>query len=318
MDLRQLRYFIAIVEAGSFSKAATRLNIAQPALSLHVRNMETELGTELLLRTPHGVRPTEAGVTLAESARGILAQFEATRRAILDSNEEPSGEVLLGFPTTISQHLSVPLIVETRRRYPKIQLRVTEAMSGFILEWMLDKRIDIGLLYIPVNERNLRSNRMLVEELCLFGAAGGENGALPADGSAVSLDDVARLPIILPSSGHGLRALIEEHLAEESVPLDTIIEVDSYASIKELVSYGLGYSILPVAAVADEVAAGRFRTWPIGTPPMSRSVYMVRHSDRASSKAAAAVEALCRSVLRDLVSSGRWHAQLLPETEPGT
>lgn len=95
MDLRQLRYFVTIVEMGSFSRAAHRLRVAQPALSQHVRNMELDLGVELLFRSPQGVRPTEAGETLVRHARLILGQMEVAREAVRRGQAEPEGEVRL-------------------------------------------------------------------------------------------------------------------------------------------------------------------------------------------------------------------------------
>ena len=126
MDLRQLRYFIAIVEQGSFSKAAEVLNVAQPALSLHVRNMEVELGSPLLFRSPQGVVATEAGEILLRNARIIIDQFSIARHEIQGHEAEPSGEVRVGLPGTISQILSVPLIIEARKQFPKIKLRIAD------------------------------------------------------------------------------------------------------------------------------------------------------------------------------------------------
>ena len=90
MDLRQLRYFVAIVQCGSISRASLQLNIAQPALSLHVRNMEADLGLPLLFRTPQGVQPTEAGLILLRNARLIIEQFEQAQREIRGSAAEPT------------------------------------------------------------------------------------------------------------------------------------------------------------------------------------------------------------------------------------
>ena len=138
MEFRQLRYFATIVEQGSLSKAS--LNIAQPALSTHVRNMVLELCAMLLLREPHGARPTAAGKTLFEHARAIMDRTEQARREIADQRAEPSGEVRLGLPGTIGQVVSVPLILAVRERYPKVKLCVAEAMSGFVLEWVKEGR----------------------------------------------------------------------------------------------------------------------------------------------------------------------------------
>lgn len=322
MDLRQLRYFIAIVEEGSFSRAALSLRIAQPALSLHVRNMEADLGATLLLRTSQGVQPTETGLILLGQARSIVAQFEAVQQEIREHGSAPSGEVRLGLPGTISQMLSVPLVLEARRRYPEIRLRVAEAMSGYVLEWLRDGRIDLALLYIPVDDRGFKSYAVLSEDLCLIGPApegtqtpaGGSDTPDPAlAGACVPFAEICRLPLILPSTGHGLRSLIDGAVAANGPALEPVVDIDSYSGIKKLVAHRLGYSILPQSAVAREVEQGTLRAWTITEPPLNRMVHMVHPFDRPLTKAALAVEGLCRSVLAEMVASGEWPARPVGE-----
>lgn len=310
MDIRQLRYFVAIVEAGSFSKAAATLRVAQPALSLHVRNMEGELGTELLQRTPQGVFATDAGQILLQRARGIIAEFEATKRIVADHENEPAGEVCLGLPGTIGEMVCVPLVLETRRRYPKVRLKVSEAMSGFVLEWLYDGRVDLGLLYTSVDERGLRSVPILREELRLFASADAQGSGVPEAGS-VALERLCELPLVLPGPGHGLRSLVEDEVSRLGLQLSAVYEVDSYTAIKDLVAQGLGASILPLNALARDIEAGRFRAAPIGDPPLSRLVHLVQPFDRSASRAAAAVAGLAQQVLTDLVREGRWQASLV-------
>ena len=306
MDLRQLRYFVAIVEQGSFSKAAATLNVAQPALSLHVRNMEADLGTALLFRSPQGVMATEAGEILLRNARIIIDQFSIAQEEIRGHEAEPAGEVRLGLPGTISQILSVPLIIAARKRYPKIKLRIAEAMSGFITEWIRESRVDIAVLYIPVEDRVLTSYPVLTEELCLLGPVTPmEDVKTPAFGQ-VTLKQVAPLPLILPSSSHGLRELLEREASAGNLDLNTVIDVDSYGNIKELVEKGMGYSILPFNAIAREVRAGRLRSWRISKPELKRDVHLVHPADRPMTNAVSAIEALCRDTLLELAATGQW------------
>ncbi|MDZ7601931.1 MAG: LysR substrate-binding domain-containing protein [Hoeflea sp.] len=314
LDLRQLRYFVAIVENGSFSKAAAMLNVAQPALSLHVRNMEADLGTQLLFRSPHGVQPTEAGEILLRNARIIIDQFAFATEEIRGHEAEPTGEVRLGLPGTISQILSVPLIIAARKRYPRIKLTIAEAMSGFITEWIRETKIDLAVLYIPVQDRTLASRPVLSEELCLLGPVGAMQGVkAPADGP-IAYRQVAELPLILPSVNHGLRELLEGVAAKSRLPLNTVIDVDSYGNIKELVEEGMGYSILPFNAIAREVQDGRLRHWPIRKPELQRDVYLVHASGRPMPNAVTVIEALCREILLGLVETGRWRgARALPQ-----
>lgn len=381
MDIRQLRYFAAIVEKGSFSRAAEFLRVAQPALSLHVRNMEADLGTSLLIRTPRGVEPTEAGAILLRHAHTILDQLAVARDEVRGHGNDPAGEVRLGLPGTIGEILAVPLITAVHRRYPRIRLRIAEAMSGFVLDWMREGRIDLGVLYNPAAEHRIITEALLEERLVFFGpaagggtgsdgtggdgagggtggaaagdrragdvapghaagrgaaledgasgaapggaaavqggalcggdAAGGngtgsEAGTLPPPGTPLRLAEVLRQPLILPGEGHGLRALIARHAAAAGIPLDTVIDVDSYGNIKALVAQGMGWSVLPANAVARELRAGALAGWPIAEPPLSRTVHLAYPADRPVTGAVAAVLNQARETLRELARSGRW------------
>lgn len=315
MDVRQLRYFVTIVEVGSFSKAAHRLRVAQPALSQHVRNMEIDLGVDLLFRSPQGVRPTEAGETLVRHARLILGQMEVAREAVRRGQMEPEGEVRFGLPGTVSQMLCVPLISAARRRYPKIRLRVAEAMSGFVLDWLREGKIDLGVLYRSVNDRSLQARHVLSEDLRLLGPAEPMDKPHPPSGP-VPFSALADLTLILPSHGHGLRDLIEERAQTEGARLRTVIDIDTYGQIKLLVQGGLGYSILPAAALRAEVHKGLLKSWPMGQPVLSRDLHLVRPNDRPLPSAVRAIEELAHATLVQLVRDGAWPATLATQTEP--
>ncbi|MGD9863892.1 MAG: LysR substrate-binding domain-containing protein [Pseudodonghicola sp.] len=308
MDIRQLRYFIAIVEQGSFSRAAAMLHVAQPALSLHVRNIEADLGTQLLFRSPKGVVPTEAGEILLRNARIILDQLAITEEEVRGHESDPAGVVRLGLPGTISEILSVPLIIAARSRYPRIQLRIAEAMSGFVLEWMRDARIDLAVIYRKVNDNGLATVELLEEELVFFAPAHGlaEGGDLPAAGARIGLAQVADLPLILPGEAHGLRLLLDQHASAAGVDLNVAIEVDSYTNIKELVAAGFGCSVLPLNAVSREVAAGSLVSWRIGDPPIRRSAHLAYPVERPMTNAVTAIRDLAQELLRELARNGSW------------
>lgn len=306
MDVRQLRYFVAIVESGSISKAAQRLNVAQPSLSLHIRNMEADLGVPLLFRTPQGVQATEAGEILLRNARTIVSHFEEAECEIRGSGLEPAGEVRLGLPSSIAQVLGVPLVLAARTELPKVKLRIAEAMSGYVLDWLRLGRVDLGLLYAFVEDRGLRSIGLLSEALHLFGLPGDPDAAgLPPPGTSVPVTTLAGLPLILPSPGHGLRDLIEERAASEGTRLAAAIEIDAYGAIRTLVERGLGFSVLPAHAIRRETDAGTLLAWPF-EPAFLRTVHLVEPTDRPLPQAVRAVEALCRRTLKELVASGAW------------
>ena len=230
-----------------------------------------ELGAALLFRRPQGVIATEAGKVLLHHARIVINQLSIAQEEIKGQQTEPSGEVSLGLPATISQILSVPLIMEARKRYPKVKLRIAEAMSGFVLDWMRNDQVDLAIVYVPVSEKSVTSLPVLTEELWLLGPA----AEISRTSSEIaSFSAAAQLPLILPSPNHGLRILLEKEAATRSLSLNTTIEMDSYVNIKELVEQGLGYSILPFnsigVAVHENYIGGRWQgsqtTLPVINP----------------------------------------------------
>lgn len=315
MDLRQLRYFTAIVEQGSFSKAATKLRVAQPALSQHLRHMEDELGIALLHRGTRGVLPTEAGERLLERARSILAEFAELRDGVRGEAATPGGEVRIGLPGTVSEQFSVPLIEAARERYPAVRIRIAEAMSGFVLDWLRRGDVDLAVIYSTSDPKGLGIHHILTEELCLFGVPGLDGISVPAGGS-VGLAEAAALDLILPGPGHGLRDQIDEAAAGLNATIQPAIEIESYGQIKRLAERGLGYGILPRMAVSEQERAGIFRTWRIENPSLHRKVYLAYSTERPIPAAARAIGQLSWEILRGLVTSETWIASLGEDGDP--
>jgi DNA-binding transcriptional LysR family regulator len=201
MDLRQLKYFVAIARHGSFSKAANHLRIAQPALSQHVRNMEDELGLPLLHRLARGVVTTEAGERLLVRANAILSDFDALPDFVRGEAEAPAGPVHLGLPGTVSEILALPLIETALERYPLVQIRVAEAMSGFVLEWLRRGEIDLAVIYSEAPPSGVRTVPLLSEQLHLFAAPSLAEG-MPESGTEIGVDPALGLARVA-GSGRG-------------------------------------------------------------------------------------------------------------------
>lgn len=314
MDLRQLRYFSKVVESGSFSKAANQLHVAQPALSQHVRHMEEELGVTLLHRGAQGIQPTEAGDRLFKRAKRILAEFAEIGDAVRGEAIAPRGDVRFGLPGTVSELLAAPLIEAARARYPDVRIRVVEAMSGYILDWLKRGDVDLAMIYSTSDPRGLAVHHGLSEEICLFAAPGAE-GEDDLPGKAVSLAQAARLPVVLPGPGHGLRELVEETASAARVAVNPAVEIDSYSQIKKLVARGLGYGILPRMAVDREAEAGKFRIWRFAEPAITRKVYLAYSTERPLLTAPRAIGQLSWDILRGLVRDGQWTAELSDESQ---
>jgi LysR family nitrogen assimilation transcriptional regulator len=312
MDLRQLRYFAKVVESGSFSKASNQLHVAQPALSQHVRHMEEELGVVLLHRAASGVKATEAGERLMEHARRILAEFAQINDSVRGEAIAPRGLVRFGLPGTVSEQMATPLIEAAKIRYPEINIRVVEAMSGYILDWLKKGDLDLAMIYSTSDPRGLVVHHALSEEICLFSSVATATNASLAS-RAVTLAEAAALPLVMPGPGHGLRQLIDDTALAQSVTINPAIEIDSYSQIKQLVVRGLGFGILPRMAVHRESMDGLFRVWTFDGPPISRKVYLAYSAERPLPKAPRAIAQLAWEILRQLVRDSVWTAELSHE-----
>jgi LysR family nitrogen assimilation transcriptional regulator len=309
MDLRQLRYFAQVVQSGSFSRAANQLHVAQPALSQHVRHLEEELGVVLLHRSSQGVKPTEAGERLMLHAKRILADFAEITDSVRGKAVTPRGVVRFGMPGTVGEILAVPIIEAAKERYPEIRIRVVEAMSGYVLDWLKRGDLDLAMIFATSDPRGLVVNHCLSEEICLFAIP---KLAVDSDLSAgtISLADAGQLPLIVPGLGHGLRELIESVAADKGVDIVPAIEIDSYAQIKKLARRGLGFGILPMTAVNEEEKAGHFRVWRFQPPGITRKVYLAYSAERPLYTATRAIGQLAWETLRQQVECGAWAAEL--------
>ncbi len=307
MDIRQLRYFLEIVAQGSLTRAAESLHVAQPALSLHLKNMEEQLGTRLLTRSRSGVTPTEAGELLLQRARAILEDLARTEDDIRNLETDPSGIVRIGLPGTISAMVSLPLILAARERFPRITLNITEAMSGFVGDWLSEGKIDLAVLYSRSKDARIRSELLLEEELVVLWPADAER---PLEMNMEALDNV---PMVLPSGAHGLRVLIDRTFQALGFAPEIAMEIDSFNNIKRLVAAGFGPSILPLYAVTEEVAAGSLRVSRIAAPGLWRGAHLMSPGGRPVTRALEAVHALLREVILDLRDKGAWAASRPPQ-----
>jgi LysR family nitrogen assimilation transcriptional regulator len=312
MDIRQLKYFVAIAEEGSLSAAAQRVNVAQPSLSQHVIALEGELHVKLLERSARGVSLTAPGEVLLSHAREIVAAIDHAKEAVRQSGSEPQGDVAFGLPSSIAAVLSVPLAETIRLELPKVRLRAIDAMSGFIKTWLEEQSIDLGMLYDINAVGHLKHRLLMSEELHFFSAPDAWPFKSPA-GSPVRLADLAQVELVLPSQHHGLRIMIERFIKSHGVVLDIATEMDGLGQIKTLVSRGSGYTILAPAAAIDFVDRGELIMAPIIEPRLVRPVYMVRNPAKPVTRASLEVERISLEVIHDLVARGIWQALDKPQ-----
>lgn len=318
MDLRQLRYFTQIVESGSLSKASRQLFIAQPALSQQLSKLESEVGKPLLNRSPRGVIPTENGLALYHHARFMLRQLDQALSIARKESGAVHGMVSVGLPATTVSALGLPLVRRVRERYPGILLNVVEGMSGHLGQMMRMGQLDLAVLFASDVASDLSIAPLLEEEL--FVMLPKHSKLVAPRRTTVTIAEAAALPLILPTSTHGLRRRIAAELERRSLTAHVVAEIDSLALLMNCVYAGMGATIKPMAAVYLEGERGRqWRALSISDADMRRRNYLYSLAPERLSAAAAAVAAELKATADDLMASGQWSgvAPVSPATAPG-
>jgi len=303
MELRQLRYFVAIVDHGSLSRAAVILHVAQPALTQQLRQLEEELGVQLLHRTAQGVLSTDAGKVFYEHAQAILKQVADARSAVAQSAERPSGSVTLGLPHSISGALALPLLMATRAQYPEITLQLTEELTGNLSDQLKSGRVNLAVLFDDGQLSQFATTPLAEEELHFICRA---DAAYAKGEQSLTLAQALAATLILPGLQHGVRPRIESVAREAGLSLSNVIEINSIAILKSALLADMGATILPSAPVLDELQRGALRAQRIHSPAISRTVVLCGSRNIPLTNAAAAISRLVRQVSDRLCADGSW------------
>ena len=308
MELRQLRYFVRVVEAGSMSRAALELDLAQSALSQQISRLENELATRLLQRSPQGVTPTEAGLAFFSEAKLTLRHAEQAARAARQSRL--SGSVSIGLAPTTSSILGLELMIAMRRRYPDVRLHMVEGMSGHLSALLRARELDLAVLFDqrlhPVRPsgsgRRWEVQPLLEEDLFLIRHA--SHGPL-AD--TITLDALAAEPLILPTGQHGLRSTLDTAFARARFTPRIVLEVDSLSLVMAAVAADLGATVQPWAALGRYADPRSRNQWArLDLPDARRVNLLCSLSDEVLAPAALAARNVLRDCVHELVRSGRW------------
>jgi len=305
MDMRQLKYFVQIVESGSLSKASRQLFIAQPALSHQMARLEDEVGKPLLVRSSRGVTPTDNGEALYHHARFVLRQLDQAVSVARQEHANVSGRVSLGMAPTTVCALGLPFIKHLAAKYPGIVVNVIEAMSGHLEHMTRLGELDLAILFNATAALDLTIEPLLEEELFVILPRDSELVAAPR--KDITLDEAAKLPLILPSPGHGLRRRISVEFERANLALNAVAEIDSLPLLMHCVADGIGATIKPMAAVyALNNEMEQWRCLRISDARMFRQNYLYALPSEKVSQAASIVRAELKRVVRALVQNDRW------------
>src|SRR5574337_145366 len=297
LDLRALRSFVTVASAGSISSAAHSLHIAQPALSVQIKQLEEQLGAALFDRHPRGVVLTAVGERLLGHAVEILRRVDVAYDDVRQAVDQPSGRVAIALPQSVAKFVTVPLVQAVVRQWPLIPQQLLHGL------------VDIGMTFGTEDDARMRFMHVLQEELVFVTTA--QQLAQYQDGSAsdaahMALQDAARFPMVLPTTAQSLRRVIDAYTAKAGVAPRIVVEVNTIHEILSLVAAGIGSTILSFAAVSDLLAARQLLALPLVRPAMSRSIYACRSATLPMSIAATKVHEQLLATIVSLASSRRW------------
>lgn len=305
MDARQLRYFTQIVESGSLAKASRQFFIAQPALSQQMARLEEEVGRPLLLRSAQGVSPTENGIALYHHAKFLLRQFDQAVFIARQDAAQVSGRVSVGLAPTTVCALGLPLLAHLREKYPGVVLNVVEGMSGHLEQMARSGQLDIAVLFSQTSAAELAVEQLLEEQLYVIIPA--RSDLVPRRRTSMTLREVTRIPLVLPSGGHGLRKRISMEFERVGLSVHPVAEVDSLPLVMRSIAGGMGATIKPMSAVfALGGIAADWRCLSISDASMQRQNFLYTLPAERLSLSAAVVRDELKEVVRQLVQGGQW------------
>lgn len=285
INLRQLRYFVKVVEVGNITRAAELLNVAQPALGLQIRQLEQDLSVDLLVRHSRGIAPTAAGRLLFERASGILEQVEHTKNEVRTLGEVAQETFTLGLSPSIMMQFGPELLISGPGEMPGVFLSLVEELSFVLGEALERGELDAAFAY-EVPERPGIDRRAILREELLFVTA---PGAAPQS-STIRFADALSGDLVQAGGRDMVRKLVEHEAQKLSLPVRVPFEASSISAMKAMVTRGIAASIMPFGTAAEELRAGLLVSRRIEDPHILRTLYLIRPTRRKPSKNEAAID----------------------------
>ncbi|EBX4376038.1 tricarballylate utilization LysR family transcriptional regulator TcuR [Salmonella enterica subsp. enterica serovar Stanleyville] len=300
MELRQLRYFVRIIETGSMGSAAQDLDIGVSALSQQMSRLENELAIRLLQRTSRGVTPTNAGLAFYSQAQLALRHADD---AILAAREARlSGHVSVGMAPSTASILGIPFIHAMQENYADVRLHVVESLSGNLERMINTRQIDLAVVFQKDKILRWSARPILEEQLFLIGS----HALLAArPDNPITPEQLAGIPLIMPSQGHGLRGRLDAVCQEHALNVEIVAEIDGLALLMRAVRDGLGATLQPGAAISH-LDNDALRVIGVHNPVLSRPNFLVSLSDDELTPAGLAARVVLTKVMRQLVDAGEW------------
>lgn len=294
MQFKQLRYFVAVVDAGSISRAANVVHIAQPALSQQIADLEERIGMQLLLRTPRGVKPTPAGETLFREASMILHRMDQLPGMVKSVIGEVQGVVRLGIVASLAGPLVGVIVEHFRKELPKVNLVCSDGDSAALVSHVKSHALDLALVFEDELGSQHSRTPIFAQQLYLIG-----HDAAKFDKPHVTLEDIVDIPLVSPGRQRNRRTLIERSFAARKLKPNVVAELDNFPSEMSAVRAGVGNTLLNLGELPGGLE-GLPDPIPI-KPPLFMTCCAIYNNDAALSAASEAVRASLIKVVKDYI-----------------
>ncbi|GEM_PF-1523314 len=310
MELRQLKYFIAVAETKSLSNAVKRLYIAQPALSQSIKALEDELETKLFVRSRKGMALTTAGQGFLKNAKVILREVDRSKEGIKDAAENPSGLVSIAIAPSASGVLSVPLFREVKNRYPNITLNIEEHTAVDVSQCFDTGTFDLLVYFRAQGVENIEVEPIIQEELYLACQYSQKN-PLPSE---IDFSDLSLYPLMFPQVSTNVDKNVAEIAYTNEVDVRVQKNTVAIRILIKLVKEGLANSVVPWTTIYDSVNTKEIMAAKIVNPPVTRTLNLISPTNRHQTHATRVVMELVRETATRLNEEGEWRGKLLLES----
>jgi LysR family transcriptional regulator, nitrogen assimilation regulatory protein len=307
ISLRQLRYFVCVVEQKGFTSAASILHVAQPSLSRQIAQLEEAIEEQLLIRTPSGIIPTEAGLKVYQTARDLLDVVNSLGSVIRGSQQEPEGRVSIALPATSGTEFIADVIKTCKEAIPKVELHVQDTLSTFTSQALSSGMVDFGVLPNAEEVQGIEAEPIFREWLYLVTAAE-DRKRVPVE---INLSELSDRPLVLPPRSLHLRRYVERVAAEKGGALQVRYEQHTVGAIAGVVRAGLAATISNWPSAVDNFPVGAFTLQKIVNPELQRVIAIAHPVGRPLRHPAKAAYDIVKRLLIERVKEGRWRGALV-------
>lgn len=307
ISLRQMRYFVCVVEQKGFTSAATILHIAQPSLSRQIAQLEEAMGEQLLIRTPAGIIPTEAGLKVYQTSRDLLDVVNGMTDAIHGSQQEPEGRVAIALPATSGTEFIADVIKTCKIEIPKVELHVQDSISALTSQALSSGVVDFGVLPNAEEVQGIEAEPIFREWLYLVTAVEGRK-RIPVEINLAELSN--RLLVMGPRSMH-MRRYVDRVAAEQGVALHVRYEQHTIGTITGVVKAGLASTISNWPSAIDNFPMGTVVLQKIVQPELQRVIAIAHPVGRPLRHPAKAAYDIVKRLLIARAKDGRWRGELM-------